>query len=88
MGERRAGRTNRHRTDSQILADDEDVYLLAEIAQGRLRVDAANRMTLRRLAREELCLAGFAFGAVPTLLPRGERIVAAARGEIAQPLDY
>lgn len=59
----------------------------AKIARGRVPVSTDNRMTLRRLSREDLCLAGFGFGTVPTLLPRGQRIVAAARGEIASPFD-
>lgn len=87
MGERRQNRDLPPRSDRQILAHDQAVYLLSEIAQTRVRVTTDNRMTLRRLCREDLCLAGFGFGTVPTLLPRGERIVTAARGEIAPPLD-
>ena len=87
MSERRAHRNLPPRTDRQVLANTEDVYLLGEIASGRVSVDAGNRMVLRRLTREDLCLAGFGSGTVPTLLPRGERIVAAARGEIASPLE-
>jgi len=33
---------------------------------------------LRRLAREDLCLAGFGLGTSPTLLPQATRILAAA----------
>ena len=39
---------------------------------------------LRRLARDELILAGFGSGAVPTLLPRGQRLLEAARGKPLQ----
>ena len=67
------------------MANAEDVSLLAEIAHGRVRVAPENRWELRRLSREGLCLAGFGFGTAPTLLPRGERIVSAARGEFALP---
>jgi hypothetical protein len=70
-----------------VLANAEDVYLLAEIGRGRVRVDASNRWALRHLSREDLCLAGFGVGTAPTLLPRGERIVAAAHGEITLPDD-
>lgn len=87
MGQRRERRGLPPRTDRQVLAHVEDVYLLGEIAQGRVRVDPGVRMTLRRLAREDLCLAGFGIGTVVTLLPRGQRILAAARGEIASPLE-
>ena len=59
MSERRANRGPAPRTDSQVLANAEDVYLLGEIAQGRVRMDAANRMSLRGLGREDLCLVGF-----------------------------
>ena len=87
MSERRAHRELPPRTDRQVLANTEDVYLLSEIASGRVSVNRSNRMALRQLTREDLCLAGFGLGTVPTLLPRGERIVAAARGEIAAPLE-
>ncbi|MHA3700743.1 hypothetical protein ACXR2U_01045 [Jatrophihabitans sp. YIM 134969] len=50
-------------------------------------VEASNRMDLRRLAREDLCLAGFGIGVRATLLPRGQRIVAAAWGELPAPLE-
>jgi len=86
MGERRANRFP-PRTDRQILEHAEDVFLLSEIARGRVRVEAANRMTLRRLCREDLCVVGVGFGAVPTLLPRGNRILAAVRGELPAPLE-
>lgn len=75
------------RSDRQILAHVEDVYLLGETAHGRVRVDPIIRMTLRRRAREDLFLAGFGVDTVPTLLPCREGILAAARGEIPSPLD-
>lgn len=87
MGERRANRGLPPRTDRQILSHVEDVYLLGEIGHGRVQVNAGNRMPLRRLSREDLCLAGFGLGTVPTLLPRGRRILAAVHGEIPTPLD-
>jgi hypothetical protein len=84
MGERR---TNRGviRTDAQILDHDDDVQMLLAVAAGRVTVDATNRMHLRRLAREELLLAGFGTGTTATLLPRGQRVVEAARGEVPRP---
>lgn len=72
-----------HRTDQQILAHEGDLWLLGEIAARRIRMDAGNRMDLRRLAQDDLILAGFGRGTVPTLQSRGARILAAARGEIA-----
>jgi hypothetical protein len=63
------------------------VYLLSEIAHGRLRVTAENRTTLRRLARDDLCLAGFGLGTTPALLPRATRILAAAHGELVLPAE-
>lgn len=61
--------------------------MLRAIGRGQVVVEPANRMVLRRLAREELCLAGFGTGVSATLLPRGTRIVATARGELAFPFD-
>lgn len=81
MSERRAFR-GIYRTDQQILAHDADVWLLGEIAAGRIRMDPSNRIELRRLARDDLILAGFGRGIMPTLQPRGACILAAARGEI------
>jgi hypothetical protein len=77
----------RPRSDREILSREDDVYLLSAIAHGRLRVTAENRMDLRRLARDDLCLAGFGLGSTPVLLPRGIRIVGAARGELALPAE-
>jgi len=48
---------------------------------------AETRATLRRLAREDLCLAGFGLGTTPALLPRGTRILAAAHGELVLPAE-
>ena len=88
MGERRASRGLPPRSDRRILDNADDVGLLEAIARGRVVVDATSRMQLRRLAREDLCLASFGAGVTATLLPRGRRIVAAARGELPDPLDY
>jgi hypothetical protein len=82
MGDRRANRGPRARSDREILSHGDDVYLLSEIAHGRLRVTAETRATLRRLAREDLCVAGFGLSRTPTLLPRETRILAAAHGEL------
>lgn len=87
MGERRAHRGPSPRTDQQVLANQEDIYLLDQIAHGRVKVDRTNRMILRSLSREQLCLAGFGLGTVPTLLPRGRRILAAAHGETSLPAE-
>lgn len=81
MSERRSSR-GIYRTDQQILAHELDVWLLTEIAAGRVRNEAHNRMDLRRLASDDLILAAFGADTTPTMLPRGARIVAAARGEI------
>lgn len=86
MSERRASRGIK-RTDQQILMHEDDVRLLGAVAAGRVQVGADNRMDLRRLAHDGLLLAGFGLGTVPTLLPRGARILAAARGEISLAID-
>ena len=86
MGERRSNR-GIHRTDQQILDHPTDVWLLTEIAAGRVRTDPRNRMDLRRLASDGLVLAGFGTGSPASLLPRGQRIVAAARGEFTLPRE-
>jgi hypothetical protein len=84
MGERRDFRTAT-RTDTEILGHAGDMYLLAEISRRRVRVEPGLRADLRRLARDTCILAGFGRGSVPTLLPRGERLLAAHRGELAAP---
>jgi hypothetical protein len=86
MGERRSNR-GIHRTDQQILDHATDVWLLTEVAAGRVRTHPQNRMDLRRLASDGLILAGFGTGALAALLPRGQRIVAAARGEYTLPRE-
>jgi hypothetical protein len=55
--------------------------LLVEISDGRLKMGPATRVDIHRLVREELALCGFGPGQVATLLPRGQRLLAAARGE-------
>lgn len=87
MGERRPVR-GIYRADHQILAHDADVWLLDEVAAGRVTIDQGNRMDLRRLANDDLVLAPFGRGAQPTLLPRGRGSLAAARGETARPADH
>lgn len=86
MGDRRSNR-GIHRTDQQILDHAADVWLLSQIAAGRVRTDPQNRMDLRRLASDGLILAGFGTGSIASLLPRGHRIVAAARGEYTLPRE-
>ena len=86
MGDRRVAR-GIHRNDDQILNHVEDVDLLRAIAAGKVTVQPALRMDLRRLAREELILAGFGTGTTPTLLPRGQRILDAANGMLPRPVE-
>src|SRR5947199_320444 len=66
MSERRAFRVG-PRTDLQILDHAEDMAVLVAIAGGRYIRSPDDRLTLRRLAREDLLLAGFAASA------RGDR---------------
>jgi hypothetical protein len=74
------------RTDEQILAHPADMHLLEMIARGQLTAAIPElRMDLARLAREDLVLAGFGSGSPVTLLPRGQRVVAVARGGGRQP---
>jgi hypothetical protein len=99
MSERRASRETSHRNDRQILAHDSDVFLLAAVARGLLVRASGSpgtpwmlgndsvRSDLRRLAREDLLLCPFAGTTPPTLLPRGVRLLAVARGELPMPLD-
>ena len=86
MGERRSAR-GIHRTDDQILNHTEDVDLLRAVAAGQVTTQPALRMDLRRLARDELLLAGFGTGTTPILLPRGQRIVDVANGMLARPVE-
>ncbi len=87
MGHRRTSRGLPPRTDYQIVSQAHDVAMLEAIGRGRVTVDPENHMQLKRLAREDLCLAGFASGTSVTLLPRGLRIVGIARGELPSPHD-
>lgn len=80
MGERRAHRGLPPRSNQQIL-DSEDMYLLSEVARGRVIMTPAIRADLRRLTREDLITAGFGTGQLATLLPRAQRLLEAARGE-------
>jgi hypothetical protein len=50
--------------------------LLHDIAAGKVVTSADLRSDLRRLAHEDLILAGFGIGHRPMLLPRGERLLA------------
>lgn len=100
MSEHRASRQQRPpRTDRQILDRAEDLYLLAAVERGQLTRASGSPGTpwmlddhpvledLRRLAREGLLLVGFAGTTPPTLLPRGMRLLRAARGEEVLPTD-
>lgn len=85
MGERR--RRVRDRTDEQILAHETDMFLLSRIESGQVRVTPELRFDLRRLSDEGCIVAGFGTGTTPMLLPRGARLLAAARGEFRLPTD-
>ena len=86
MGERRQFR-GIHRTDAQILAHQSDMHLLGLVQRQAVSMHPAVRTDLRRLAQDDCILAGFGVGSRATLLPRGERLLAAARGEYALPAD-
>lgn len=70
------------RTDQQILAHPVDMQLIEAAARGELRTAPKLRTDLARLAREDVVLAGFGSGVAVLLLPRGARLLAAARGEL------
>lgn len=62
------------------------MFLLGEIAHGRVQMAPETRMTLRAMVREDLALVGFGTGSVATLLPRGRRLLDVATGLISAPL--
>lgn len=86
MSDKRSHRVG-PRTGQQILDHPEDVYLLQRIARGEVANSPALRMDLRRLARDELILVGFAAGSVPTMQPRSLRVLAVVSGEIPAESD-
>jgi hypothetical protein len=86
MGERRSNRIQ-PRTDRAIVEHPEDAWMLVEVAAGRITMGPETRSSLRRLAREDVLLAGFGAGSVPLLLPRGQRLLAAIHGEVPMPTD-
>ena len=86
MGERRQFR-GIQRTDAQILAHQSDVHLLSLVQRQAVSMHPAVRTDLRRLAHDDCILAGFGVGSRAILLPRGERLLAAARGEYVLPTD-
>ena len=86
MSERRPFR-GIQRTDAQILAHQSDMHLLSLVQRQAVSMHPAVRTDLRRLAQDDCILAGFGVGSRATLLPRGERLLAAARGEYALPAD-
>ena len=86
MSERRPFR-GIQRTDAQILAHQSDMHLLGLVQRQAVSMHPAVRTDLRRLAQDDCILAGFGVGSRATLLPRGERLLAAARGEHARPTD-
>jgi hypothetical protein len=81
MSDRRRHRGPGRRTDAQILEHSDDMYLLDLVRRQQVALEPRIRMDLRRLASDDLILIGFGVGARPTLLPRGERLLASARGE-------
>ena len=86
MSERRPHR-GVHRTDNQILSHLGDMQLIQAAGRNQLRTAPELRADLARLAREDVLLAGFGEGVTVMLLPRGLRLLAAARGELALPPD-
>ena len=83
------------RSDGQILTHHRDMQLLAAVAAAAITrastvVNAAflldgTRVELKRLAREELIYAPIS--GMPSLQPRGRRLLAIMHGEIATPID-
>jgi hypothetical protein len=47
------------RSDSAIVENDKELFLPLMIGRGAVRVTRENRSQLRRLVREDLCVAGF-----------------------------
>ena len=86
MSERRAHR-GVYRTDRQILAHPGDMQLIEAAGRNELCTAAELRADLARLAREDVLLAGFGVGVAVVLLPRGVRLLAVLRGELALPSD-
>ena len=86
MSERRPFR-GIHRPDAQILARQSDMHLLGLVQRQAVNMRPAIRTDLRRLAQDDCILAGFGVGSRATLLPRGERLLAAASGEHALRAD-
>lgn len=86
MSERRTHR-GVQRTDHQILSHTGDMQLIEAAARNELRTAPELRADLARLAREDVLLAGFGAGVAVGLLPRGARLLAAARGELTLPPD-
>lgn len=95
MGSRREGRGLAPRSDTEILANEHDMQLIAAVAAGAItrastHVNAAFLIDdvpvqLQRLAREDLLYAPISGS--PTLQPRGERLLAIGRGEPPSPAD-
>lgn len=89
----RENRGPRPRTDLEIL-DSADMEVLRAVEAGavtRLRPGASpvfmlrdQPVMLRRLEREDLCTAPI--GGLPVILPRGQRLLAVARGELRRPM--
>jgi hypothetical protein len=82
------------RTDRQILASEQDMLLLAAVAAGAVTRSSSSAtaafllddtpVQLRRLAQEELLFAPIS--GLPTLQPRGARLLAVQRGELPMPM--
>jgi hypothetical protein len=86
MGQRRSNRIQ-SRTDLQILAHDEDMAVLVQVARGTFTRTEGDRHQLARLNREDLVLSGYAVSSDVHLLPRARRLLAVYWGETATPLD-
>lgn len=93
MSQRRATRGLPPRSDREIVDHEDTMLLLQAVAAGRVSraSTAANAaftlhghiVGLRSLAREDLVFAPI--GGLPTLAPRGARLLAAWRGEATLP---
>lgn len=98
MGDRRQGRGPWRRTDKELVTNDAVMLLLDAVAAGRVTRQGTRanapfllgevRVELRSLARDDLVYAPFGGAAPPALAPRGQRLLAAWRGELPLPLDY
>jgi hypothetical protein len=97
VGPRREHRGAAPRTDAELLADDHVMGLLEAVAAGRVIRPSSSAtarflvdgmpVELRVLARQDLLYAPMGGAVPPTLAPRGQRLLAAWRGELPAPLE-